>query len=596
MSQIDLTDEQRLIAEHVTGVFVEACPGSGKTRTVVARVARIASILPPRKGIAILSFTNSAVEEFISRCHLRGINAFNHPSFIGTFDSFLFRFFISPSGLVDISERPIIVDSWKTLGIEIRLKGINSFRGAGVTLDMFDAATDKIDHLKVSHSGLRKHVLDHQEAYESAAKRRRKGLLRLGYLSAADARVEALQRLNNPEWSNALGSALAARFKEIIVDEAQDCNPLDLRILEWLRKHGVNVSIFADPDQAIYGFRYGNPCELLSFSKSYGVTNCLRLTGNFRSTHSICALAASLRARENPDEAIGNTAKINIPIHILTYHGVSVPKEISTWFLQVVKENNIQTADAIILAHGRRVARRACGLTDVTDTGGDSKVAKIASVVGEFNSSITSKRARENALRTVERMILEMMGKIEEIETPAHAAERKKIDRRWLRRTALQIVSKLPKSCDNSDNGRIRWITTLREQVRRHNLDYRKGTTERTYFRKPIKIDWQNYIQEYNSINNVECATIHEAKGREYDAVCVVIPPDTGGNMFTSQLLTAWENRANSEAKRVIYVGLTRAKKLVTLAIPAVFIDKLKTMLQDRFVNLELHEIDTARA
>jgi len=51
-------------------------------------------------------------------------------------------------------------------------------------------------------------------------------------------------------------------FLEVIVDEAQDCNPLDLQILEWLRGHGLAVTVVADPDQAIYGFRHGDPTNL----------------------------------------------------------------------------------------------------------------------------------------------------------------------------------------------------------------------------------------------------------------------------------------------------------------------------------------------
>ena len=92
-----LTDEQHEVASHVPGVFVEACPGAGKTRAIVARIARIAPTLPVRRGLAILSFTNSAIEEFITRCHALGLNnALRHPGFVGTFDSFLRQFFFSP--------------------------------------------------------------------------------------------------------------------------------------------------------------------------------------------------------------------------------------------------------------------------------------------------------------------------------------------------------------------------------------------------------------------------------------------------------------------------------------------------------------------
>ncbi len=52
-------------------------------------------------------------------------------------------------------------------------------------------------------------------------------------------------------------------------------------------------------------------------------------------------------------------------------------------------------------------------------------------------------------------------------------------------------------------------------------------------------------------------------------AVCLVIPPSRAPLNHTEQLFTARERRANDEAKRVAYVGITRVKKLITVAVPA---------------------------
>lgn len=46
----DLTAEQEAFASHAGGTFVHACPGAGKTRTIIARLAKIAATLPPRRG------------------------------------------------------------------------------------------------------------------------------------------------------------------------------------------------------------------------------------------------------------------------------------------------------------------------------------------------------------------------------------------------------------------------------------------------------------------------------------------------------------------------------------------------------------------
>jgi DNA helicase II / ATP-dependent DNA helicase PcrA len=111
-------------------------------------------------------------------------------------------------------------------------------------------------------------------------------------ICAADVRVELVQRLRRNDWSDAMGRALSARFAEVIVDEGQGCNPLDCDILNWLRNAGVLVTVVADPDQAIYGFRHDTPADLRLVSDAYAPADRLSLTGNFRSGPAICAVAA----------------------------------------------------------------------------------------------------------------------------------------------------------------------------------------------------------------------------------------------------------------------------------------------------------------
>lgn len=585
-----LTDEQRAFANHVPGSFVEACPGAGKTRAIVARILRIAPTLPSRRGLAILSFTNSAIEEFISRCHALGVYyALRHPGFVGTFDAFLRRFFFSPGGIEGVVVRPTVVDSWETLGVDVRLRGANSFRGNGVGLDLFDAGTNRIDPLLIGHAGLRAHVQSHQAAYEQAAERRRRDLRHRGYLSAADVRCDVVRRFRRAEWSTALGRALAARFQEVIVDEAQDCNPLDCEIIRWLRNNGVAVTVVADPDQAIYGFRHGAPADLRAIGDGYDATSCLTLTGNFRSSPSICGVAATLRTRAAPDTSIGETAAITEPFHVLVYQGNSVPHGVGRRFCELMAACGISKKDGIVLAHARRNALRACG-SGAEEEAGNSNVCGIARAVGTFWSPSASNRARESALQMVERALLDLMGKIDEGEVPSRAADRRGLDARSLRRSSLQLISQIPRTCPDTKDARTAWIIALRDGVSRLRLTYRDGTSERKYFPNRADADWHRLLVAGDA-PEIRSATIHEAKGNEYDAVCVVIPPDHGEPRRTEQLLARWQNREDDEAKRVIYVGVTRARKLGVIAIPAAFKDRLTAILEAAHAHWGVHDI-----
>jgi DNA helicase-2/ATP-dependent DNA helicase PcrA len=130
-----LTDQQQDF-DSPRASFVKACPGAGKTQAIARRVQRLGGVLPPRNGLAVLSFSNSAIEEIVEKCReLEVGDALHHPDFVGTFDAFLRQFFFMPFGLQGVNVRPTVVDSWKTMGIDIRLTGVNAFAGDGVSLD-----------------------------------------------------------------------------------------------------------------------------------------------------------------------------------------------------------------------------------------------------------------------------------------------------------------------------------------------------------------------------------------------------------------------------------------------------------------------------
>lgn len=99
------TKEQETIIKHEGHAFVRACPGAGKTRTLVERARHLLSNSADRRGVAFLSFTNAAAEELEAR--LRGFGILPSPlfpSFIGTFDRFLWQFLIAPFGVEGCSQ------------------------------------------------------------------------------------------------------------------------------------------------------------------------------------------------------------------------------------------------------------------------------------------------------------------------------------------------------------------------------------------------------------------------------------------------------------------------------------------------------------
>ncbi|EPG2635242.1 ATP-dependent helicase [Pseudomonas aeruginosa] len=573
-----LTAEQEAFAAHVGGAFVHACPGAGKTRTIIARLARIAATLPPRCGVAVLSFTNSAVDEFRERCQAAGLDSLlKHPSFMGTLDAFVRHFVVLPSCAARSPTRPIILDSWDTLGIEIRLSGQFAFRGDPVSLDLFDPETNIIDPERIGHAGLQNHVRQHQVRYQQTAAHRRRGLLQAGYMSAGDARVQMLRLIRDPVNGGALGRAMAARFHEVMVDEGQDCNPLDLQILSWLRAHGVHVTFVCDPDQAIYEFRNGNPAGIQQFKETYPVESHRGLTGNFRSSPAVCRLAATLRNAGQVDEPVGDTANVEHPVLLLTYGGRGPTAMIGQAFLDRVTELGLDSANAIILAHSGKVAQRAVGAPS-NNLNGSSRIESLARKVAEFWSPAATARSREAVLQAVETTLLDLMELRQPNEHLLRTVERLDIDRRAHRRRSLSFLMSLPKECGDTDADRLAWIGYVHEGVERLELSLPAGMTVRSFFRRPTNAQWSNHLQIPTDLG-LKCAKIHEVKGREYGAVCVVVPPNRAPENRIEALFDSWELRADAEAKRVLYVGLTRAKHLGALAVPVAFADRCAAVL-----------------
>lgn len=574
-----LTAEQEAFATHVGSAFVHACPGAGKTRTIIARLANTAATLPPRHGVAVLSFTNSAVDEFRKRCRAAALDSLlKHPSFMGTLDAFVRHFVVLPGCAATSTMRPIILDSWGSLDIEIRLAGQFAFQGDAVSLDLFDPETNAIDPGKIGLAGLRNHVRLHQARYQQAAANRRHGLLQAGYLSAGDARIQALRLIRDPMTGGALGRALAARFHEVMVDEGQDCNPLDLQILSWLREHGVQVTFVCDPDQAIYEFRNGNPAGVQAFKETYPVESHRGLTGNFRSSPAVCRLAATLRSAGQVDESVGDTANVAHPVFLLAYGGRGPTAVIGRAFLDRVAELGLDSADAIVLAHSGKVAQRAAGGVVPSDWNGSSRVESLARKVAEFWSPAATARSRESVVQAIETLLLELMGLRQPGEHLLRTIERVGMDRRAHRRHALSFLMNLPKVCGNADADRLAWIASAQAETARLDLPLPPDVTIGRFFQRPRNGQWSNHLQAPVELG-LTCAKIHEAKGHEYGAVCAVIPPNRAPENRGDVLFESWGNRTDAEAKRVLYVAVTRARYLGALAVPVGFADRCAALL-----------------
>lgn len=558
------TAEQARVMTFDGSAFITACPGAGKTRVLIERARHLLAGPSRKRGIAFLSFTEVAVSELDVRLRREGLMPSPiMPHFIGTFDSFLWRVLVAPFGIPGSHAPPRLIPDLESREV------LPFSKARAIPLNCFDRVTGAA--IPYALAELKINAVP--KAYITTAKTMRERFRARGELDYQDARLVALGRLNSLKKDSPLTRALVARFGEIIVDEAQDCNPEDLRIIQWFRDAGIPVKVICDPHQSIYGFRGGVSKELEVFAETFERDRRLSLTGNFRSSRNIVSAISRLKRPEagRPyDEALGNYRAEPSPVYLLAYKGKSVPSTIGDYFKSLTVELKVAEQDCPVVASTRLSALRALGLPIDNDSG--HLVCRLAAAIGDLNSSLDF-GGRKEALEELHCVVLTIQGKLAsktyrqymdahgdkhqtwrpEMLWLAHQLrydpEKHKDMDGWLEQARDILKAKLPAGSDKS----------IKQVLKRNDLLTEALLPPPTH-RHPAR-------------------TIHSVKGAEFPAVCVVL--STRKAKGTIEYLEIGANPTMAEELRKLYVGASRAERLLVIATPHTQVNKLAKLLTD---------------
>lgn len=568
------TDEQRIVIQHVGDAFVTACPGAGKTRTMVERARRLLNDPDDRRGVAFLSFTNAAVDELEARLRsLRVLPVPLFPSFIGTFDRFLWQFLISPFGIPGCEVSPTLVRDKS----EWQVKPFESAQP--LPLRCFDRTTGKVRPAVAKDEGF---DVDARsiKAHETSALSIIDNAMSKGRIDFEDVRVCVRVRLNDGRFYAHVGAALGARFREIIVDEAQDCNPADLAIVQWLRNSGISVKVICDPNQSIYEFRGGVTDELLKFADTFGSTDRLPMSGNFRSTPAICAAIVALRpptAGSNPDQSLGRYRNDPTPVHILSYGGSGVSSVIGSTFRQLAEGLGIPSHDAPVLASTLASANKAIGQPSLGSTTHRTLLLAEATMNYHFAFAIGNRR---EALVGLHRITLLIQGHIGALGSyHGYVIDNGLQDGRW-RPAVIALANGLRLESEETPD---QWLNRARRLLA-------VGLTGSSSINQRLPKHLQLAAAlAVAPISSPPARTIHAAKGMEFPGVCVVMTSRTA-----SQILSILESHTSAgadEDSRKIYVGASRAERLLAVAVPKSQASRLQALFTRSGCPVELHRI-----
>ncbi|MBM3907551.1 MAG: UvrD-helicase domain-containing protein [Gemmatimonadetes bacterium] len=287
---ITLNPAQRAAVEHGDGpLLVLAGAGSGKTRVLTARVARLVGALevPPHRVLAV-TFTNKAAGEMRERI-ARLLGAEPRGMWIGTFHGLGARLLRLHADRVGRTPEYTIYDEDDTLTVVRRLMdrarvSVKDFAPKAVAAAISDAKNALVppdEYARLAMTPLAKAVAPVYTAMEPTLRAQ-------NAVSFDDLLVLPVQLLR--EHAD-LQSHYAARFAHLLVDEYQDTNHAQYEFVRLVAGPQGNVAVVGDDDQSIYGWRGADIRNILDFERDYPGAHVVRLEENYRSTPGILALA-----------------------------------------------------------------------------------------------------------------------------------------------------------------------------------------------------------------------------------------------------------------------------------------------------------------
>jgi len=307
-----LNPEQRLAAETTEGpLLILAGAGTGKTRAITFRMANLISNGIAAENILAVTFTNKAAEEMQTRVSDLLLRAGIPPDrpWLSTFHSLCARLLRREAAAAGLPYNFAIFDDDDQLAtVKLTMSRLNV---SDETLTPRNVLS-KISHAKNhgqtaaqiradAFSSDGRKVADIFEAYE-------KLLAQSNALDFDDLLLRSAKLLKD---SLDVRERWQQRFQYIHVDEYQDTNRVQYDLLRLLTGPKQNICVVGDEDQSIYRWRGADVSILLSFSRDFPAARVIRLERNYRSTQNILDAAGAV-VKNNPDR-LGKTLKAESP-------------------------------------------------------------------------------------------------------------------------------------------------------------------------------------------------------------------------------------------------------------------------------------------
>ncbi len=287
----ELNEAQRTAATQIDGpVLILAGAGSGKTKTLTTRLAYlIGEVGIDPANTLTLTFTNKAATEMRERAIRLIGDRSSYPPLLSTFHKFgllFLKFYIDRLGrsnsfvIIDSDDKKRLIRTLaKTFKIDLNISfianEISKYKNTLLSPQEVLEKAELPDYQKVARI---------YEAYQA-------DIVENNLVDFDDLLMLTYQIL---EGDPQLRAEISNRYRYIMVDEYQDTNELQYKLLRLLASEHNNLCVVGDDDQSIYGWRGANIRNILDFHEHFEGTRVIKLETNYRSTEAILEAANAL--------------------------------------------------------------------------------------------------------------------------------------------------------------------------------------------------------------------------------------------------------------------------------------------------------------
>lgn len=563
LSDLERNPEQHRAAYERGHCVVLAGPGSGKTKTLTASMARTLTedVVDPR-GVACITYNNECAIELETRLAMLGIRS-NDRCFIGTVHSFALTQVIAPyarciGGLLPDNFRVATRDEIRT-AVEAAYEIV--FHDEDDPQERWRFAEEKrrrdVDRSLPTWRGNNPELAAFIEVYET-------NLRNKGLIDFDDMPLLAFRMVKDHQW---IRNALRARFPVLFVDEYQDLgHALHELVLLLCFAGGIRLFAVGDADQSIYGFAGANP-ELLESLTKRGDVRTIRLRFNYRSGKKI--ISASLGALGEERDYRGADGSHDGELTFFPVHGDlnQQAQHIATTVMPALLAKGYPPEEIAILYRaawlGDHVAEALESTTEIAFVRADTNaVVKRSSRLARFIEACATwvTGGWKNGSPPYDRLLFQACSLV----YGGHASE---TEEQVLSRS---LIAFLRSGIDNTESAHkwlsrfyVELITPWKSIARNASQEWEVclDMLERVDPARGRDISLGVFCGQVEGGGRTTLSTLHSAKGREFDAVILFGIND--GDLPNAR--DGRSARALREARRLFYVGVTRPRRELCL-------------------------------